>query len=169
MSGCRSTAPRASARCAAAWAANSSAWSNSSRLTARIDAAQAWIVLRQAASVVSRALCLLSNTPRAHSPRAWISSPLVTGPAYAATGDAARVDAASADAGAGPLPLRRRGRLGRGTRRRSEGRRREVAHLGLALQRQLLQPPEGGEVAGEGHDDQAVHGPQQRGADHEGA
>src|SRR5947209_20604232 len=125
MSLCSSTAFRASARWAAAWAESSSALSNCSRCTARIDAAQAWIVLRQAARVVSRALCLLSRTPRAHSPPAWISSPFVTRSAY--------------------------GGVGPGLRYRSGGHRsrsghREVADLGPALHRQPLQPPEAGQV-----------------------
>src|SRR5438105_662418 len=132
MSLCSSTAFRACARWAAAWAASSTALSNCSRWTARIDAAQAWIVLRQAARVVSRALCLLSRTPRAHSPRAWISSAReggnsVTRSAYGGVGPAL-----------GPRrQLRPNRRCGR-----------EVPDLGPALHRQALQPPEADQVGG---------------------
>src|SRR5258705_2842476 len=142
MSGWCSTAVIASPRWAAAWADSSSAVSYCSRWTARIEAAQAWMVFRQAARVVSRALCLLSSVPRAHSPAAWISSTLddpggVTRSAYGRTG------------------------LRAGCRRRCRrrGRHREVADLGLPLGRQPLQPAEADQVGGESRDDQAVQPP----------
>src|SRR5437867_5457964 len=124
MSGWRSTAAMASARWAAAWADSSSAAPNSSRWTARIEAAQAWMVLRQAASVVSRALCLLSRTPRAQSPPAWMSSDVVTRSAYGGAGPAGVAP------GAG------------GGGHRSHGRRPEVTDLGPPFDRQPLQPAE---------------------------
>src|SRR5687768_820013 len=138
MSGCFSTAAMASARWAAAWVDSSSAVSNCSRWTARIDAAQAWIVLRHAARVISRALCLLSNTPRAQSPPAWISSSFVTSSAYG---------------GGGPRV--------RASRSRSSCCRssREVADLDPALPGQLLQAPEAGQVGGQTRHDHAVGGP----------